>query len=158
MLKIISKSYGPRSYGPRTVLEALGRTFFPVCLYWLSHYIPKSSFLFLIAYLGGAESPFIDRTPSPHNAGAPARAGWRRQRGESTIFLPTSIPSSLLSRYVWRKISEPKDHKFVGPCTPVLTMGLQTRAKKIPLIEIPAFFAAWHIDQPMHGQYANLKV
>ena len=25
----------PRTYGPRTVLEALGQTFFPVCLYWL---------------------------------------------------------------------------------------------------------------------------
>ena len=30
--------------------------------------------------------------------------------------MPSQISFSLLLRYVWRKISEPRDHKFAGPC------------------------------------------
>ena len=79
----------------------------------------KSSSLFYIVYLGGADSAFIDRAPYPHNASA--RTGWRRQSrkgGWHALLLVKYLSPYFyaISPYVWRKISEPRDHKFAGPC------------------------------------------
>ena len=59
--------------------------------------------------------------PNPINAIAPP---WRRRRSaanESNV-LPTSMSFSLLSRYVHRKISQPRTNTFRVPCNSVFSL------------------------------------
>ena len=82
----------------------------------------KSSSLSFIAWPLGAKSLSFDRS-SPSRARAhaieeaAAAVAAVAVANEPMTFLPTSMPFSLLSRYVRRKISQPRTNSFRVPCS-----------------------------------------